>query len=172
MTMNARWRGTGRGAAGRGERGAAAVEFALVGGLYLLSLMMVVELGVLFSVNLTMQYAVREGARYAVVGLSDADPNQANPARYRAVVQKMADSSMGLWDKVSPVITVSTNGGAPHQYATPGDYTASMFGSPGDIVALQLDCSWPLATPLAGAFFTGGVYRFSVGATMRNEAFE
>jgi hypothetical protein len=143
------------------QRGAAAVEFALVGSLYLLLVMAILEFSVMFSVNLTMQYAVREGARAAIVGAPQAD-----------VIRKIQESSMGYWGKVSPVISIATNGGAAHRYGAPGDYTSSMFGGPGDLVALQIECAWPLFTPMVGTFFPGGVYRFTVGAAMRNEAFQ
>jgi hypothetical protein len=36
---------------------------------------------------------------------------------------------------------------------------------------LRLDCSWPVLTPMLRPFFSDGKYRFSVAATMRNEAF-
>lgn len=142
------------------QRGAAIVEFALVGSLYLLLVMAIVEFAVLFSVNLTMQYAVREAARVAVVGQSQAN-----------VVAAIQRSSMGFWSRVSPVISVSTNGAGFHSYASPDAYTPGMFGNAGDLVALQVECRWPLFTPLVGAFFDDGVYRFTVGVTMRNEAF-
>jgi hypothetical protein len=142
------------------QRGAAIVEFALVGSLYLLLVMAILEFAVLFSVNLTMQYAVREAARAAVVGQSQAN-----------VIGTIQRNSMGFWSQVSPVINVSTNGAAFRSYASPDGYTAGMFGNAGDLVALQVECRWPLFTPLLGAFFEGGVYRFTVGVTMRNEAF-
>jgi len=39
------------------------------------------------------------------------------------------------------------------------------------IIVLQLNCAWPMLTPLARPFFAGGTYSFSVAATMRNEGF-
>jgi Flp pilus assembly protein TadG len=148
------------------ERGAAVVEFAIVASVYLLVLIAIIEFGVMFWASLTMQYAVREGARYAITG-------QAEPAstRYQSVINKIQVSSMGLWGKVSPVITVRIDNGAPASYPNSSDYTAGMFGTAGQIVVLQVDCKWPLLTPLIQPFFTGGQYRFSVAATMRNEAF-
>jgi hypothetical protein len=38
-------------------------------------------------------------------------------------------------------------------------------------VVLQLDCAWPVTTPLLSAFFPNGQNNFAVGATMRNEYF-
>lgn len=83
--------------------------------------------------------------------------------RYRAVVQKIKDSSMGFFDKVmnEDDITVTDVDGAP----------VAGFGEPGQTLVITLDCTWPLLTPLVSPFFPEGDYKFTVGATMRNEAF-
>lgn len=139
---------------------------AIVMPVFLLILLGLVEFGMMFFVTLTMQYAVREGARYAITGQSDLDPATAGKQRYAAVIQKITDSSMGMYAKVSPVISVN---GTSYQA---GSYGNAMFGGAGAIVVLQLDCSWTVTTPLISAFFTGGKYKFAVAATMRNEAFQ
>ena len=69
---------------------------------------------------------------------------------------------MGLYGRLDPVISI--HNGA--QYGS-----SAMAGGPGDIVVLQLDCAWPILTPLLMPFFSGGKYRFSVAAAMRREAF-
>jgi hypothetical protein len=145
------------------ERGASAVEFAIVAPLLFFLLFAVIDLCVLFWVNLTMQYAVREGARYAVTGRSDLGP-QGNPQRHLAVIEKIKDSSMGLFERVEPKI----NG---IDYGHAGQYSAGMFGAPGQIFVLRLDGAWPLMSPLVQPFFQDGKYRFSVAATMRNEEY-
>jgi hypothetical protein len=159
-------------AAGR-ERGASIVEFALVAPVFFFLFLAIIEFGVLFWVNLTMQHAVREGARYAVTGQSNLDPNTANQQRYNAVIQDIKNSSMGLYGMLNPTIAVAINGGSLQLYGNAGIYNGGMFGGPGDIVVLQLNCAWPIITPLVKPFFinTGGQYKFSVAATMRNEAF-
>lgn len=158
----------------RHEKGATIVEFALLAPVFLFLLFIIIELGILFWVNLTMQYAVREGARYAITGQSNLDPNAANQQRYLAVIQKIKDSSMGLYTRVNPTIVVNAVSQAP------GSYNNSMFGGSDSIVVLQLDCTWPVATPawrLMSLLSPGnqanppGQYAFSVAATMRNEAF-
>jgi len=146
------------------QRGASAVEFAIVAPLLFFLLMAIVDLCVLFWVNLTMQHAVREGARYAVTGLADLDQNAQNQQRYLAVIQKIKDSSMGLFDRVKPEI----NG---IDYGDPTHYNAGMFGTSGQIFVLKIDCQWPVFTPLLQPFFQNGIYHFSVAATMRNEGF-
>lgn len=149
------------------QRGSSIIEFALIAPAFLLLLFGAIELGLMFWVNITMQHAVREGARYAITGQSGLDPDTADPERYRAVVQAIKDNSMGLFDKAGAVISVNNK-----SYADSAAYSATMFGQPGDILVLQLDCAWPFATPLMRPFFDDGTYHFSVAATMRNEAFK
>lgn len=153
------------------QSGATIVEMAIITPLFLLLLLALVEFGLVFFTTLTMQFAVREGARYAVTGQSNLDPNTANQQRYAAVIQKIRSSSMGLYDglgedgKSGP--TISVNGTAYQSSA----YGNAMFGSAGSIVVLQLDCYWKVATPVVSSFFPGGKYHFAVAATMRNEFF-
>lgn len=147
----------------RGQRGATIVEFAIIAPLFLLLVIGIVEISMVFFANLTMQHAVREGARYAVTGQSNLDPSSSSQQRYLAVIQMIKNSSMGMYDQVSPVISVTNSSG------TTG---ASMFGNPGDIVVISLDCNWTLVTPMIGAFFPNGKAHFTVAATMRNESFQ
>jgi Flp pilus assembly protein TadG len=148
----------------KGQSGSTVVEFAIIAPLLLFVICMIIDLGLMFWVNLTMQYAVHEGARYAVTGQDNLDPDSANQQRYLAVIQDIEDSSMGLYTLVNPAISVTVNG-------VPVANGTNMFGGPGDLVVLQLNCTWSLLTPLIAPFFKGGAYSFSVAATMRNEGF-
>ena len=159
----------------RRMRGVAAVEFALVAPLLFMLLFGIIDLALMFSVNLTMQYAVREGTRYAVTGQSDLDPNADGPQRYIAVIEKIKLSSMGMYDQLQPRITVTNYGNDGSHASTasydPGAPEASIFGAPGDIIVLQLNnCTWTRLTVLA-PLFKDGKYTFDVATTMRNEAF-
>lgn len=149
----------------RRESGATIVEMAIVAPVFLLVLLALVELSLMFFATLTMQYAVREGARYAITGQNNLDPNTASQQRYAAVIAKMRDSSLGFYDKLNP--TISVNGTA---YSS-SSYSNGMFGNAGDIVVLRLDTDWPVTTPLLSTFFANGKYHFAVAATMRNEYF-
>lgn len=144
----------------RWQRGASAVEFALVAPLFFLLLFSIVDFSAMMWANLTMQHAVREGARYAITGQSSS------PQRYQAVLAKIHDSSLGVYDMSNATVSTWVNG-------TSQSNGNSMFGGAGDIVVIEVNCSWPLLTPMVAAFFksTGGKYNFSVAATMRNEAF-
>lgn len=77
---------------------------------------------------------------------------------------------MGLYSLVSPSYVITING-ATQSYNTQTSYSTGMFGNPGDIVVLQINCIWPLLTPLVKPFFANGKFSFSVAATMRNEGF-
>lgn len=135
----------------RQQRGAAAVEFAMVASVFFLLLFALLEFSLMFWVNLTMQHAVREGARYAVTGRVDLDPED-DKTRERAVVEKIRASSMGLYNRVCNLVD-------------------NNFGAPERVTTIAIRCDWPIVTPLVQPFFTGGKYAFTVSATMRNEAF-
>jgi Flp pilus assembly protein TadG len=148
------------------QSGATLVEMAIVMPILLLVLLALVEFGMMFFVTLTMQYAVREGARYAITGRNNLDPNTSSQQRYAAVIEKIRDSSMGMYDKLAPVISVN---GTSYQAS---GYGNAMFGGAGSIMVLRLDCSWTVTTPLISRAFTNGKYTFAVAATMRNEFFQ
>lgn len=150
----------------RRERGSAVVEMALIAPVAILLLIGIIEFSMVFFATLTMQYAVREGARYGITGRTDLDPATANQQRYLAVIQAIKNNSMGFYEKVNPVISVNGT-----TYASSSAYSTTMFGGADDIVVLRLDCTWALSTPLISAFFSGGQYKFAVAATMRNESY-
>lgn len=142
------------------RRGGTLLEFALVAPVLLLLFLAILELAILFWVSLTMQHAVREGARLAVTGAGGA-------MREALVMQRIAEQSMGLHGLVHPVLHV--NGvRAPSDGANP---PPGLFGTGGGMLLLRLDCRWPVATPLLRPML-GEAFQFSVAASMRNEAFE
>lgn len=147
------------------QSGATIVEMAIVAPVFLLVLLALVELSLMFFTTLTMQYAVREGARYAITGQSNLDPATSSQQRYAAVIQKIRDSSLGMYDKLAPTISVN---GTAYPSST---YSSGMFGAAGGVIVLQLDSDWIVTTPLLSRFFTNGKYYFAVAATMRNEYF-
>jgi Flp pilus assembly protein TadG len=135
-------------------RGAAAVEFALVATVLFTLLGAIADFGYLFYVNLTMQHAVREGARVGVINGSLA------PA-----IDAMKAQSMGLWDSVSPTVTIERIDGSGGVVKLP----PNSFGSSSDIVVFTVDCTSPLLTGFIKPVFPNGQYQFTVSATMRIE---
>jgi Flp pilus assembly protein TadG len=159
------------------EKGAASVEFALAALFFITVMFAIIEFGYLYWVNLTMQHAVREGARYAAVtGLSGftATP-QATQAQQRcdAVEGAIKANSMGLYNRVSPSLTysiVETDGTITPKSSCLDATLTPQFNT--KIIMIKLVCILPLITPIMQPFFTNGEYTFSVSATMKNEAFK
>lgn len=149
----------------RNQSGAAGVEFALVAPIFFLLFFSVADFSLMMFANLTMQNAVRTGARYAVTGQNNMDPNTSQPQRNAAIQAVIQNSSMGIYSMANASISTWVN----KVSQTSG--SSGMYGSAGDIVIIQVDCSWPLLTPMVAAFFPDAHYHFSVAATMRNEAF-
>lgn len=147
------------------ERGATLVEMAIIAPVFFLILLSLIELSMMFFATLTMQYAVREGARYAITGQSNLDPATGAQQRYAAVIASIRDNSLGMFDMLAPVISVNGT-----SYAS-NAYTSGMFGAAGTIIVLQLDCTWGVTTPFLSSVFSDGKYHFAVAATMRNEYF-
>jgi len=146
------------------EHGAALVEFALLAPLFLLLIFSAIEVGLMLFTQMTMQYALREGVRYAVVnhGVTGASPD------FNLVVQTIRDGSMGFYDSLNPVYEVSIDG---HKttYTNPAAFGSGMFGARGAVVRVQLNLSWPLVTPLVQTALGMHDYHFSVATTMQNE---
>lgn len=147
------------------QSGATIVEMAIIAPVFLLILLSLIELSMMFFATLTMQYAVREGARYAVTGQSNLDPATSNQQRYNAIIADISNNSLGMYAKLAPVISVN---GTSYSSST---YSNGMFGAAGAIIVLQLDCYWVVTTPFLSGLFTNGKYHFAVAATMRNEYF-
>lgn len=152
------------------QKGQTLVEFALVLPVLFLLIFGIVDLGVMFYVNLTMQYAVYQGTRYAVTGRSDLGTD-----RKSALITKIKNSSNGLYDKnmhvpKDPEIFVITPSKVTFNNYTGTPITGNP-GRPDDIIVVSLTYTWPLLTPMFKPFFLGGNYTFTVKSTMKNESF-
>ncbi len=152
---------------GHPQRGVALVEFALVAVLFFTLLLSMIDFAYLFFGNLSMQHAVREGARYAVTGATtDPKVNRCDAAKAR-----MSEQSMGFFTRSTATIdykVINTTTGNLEPTATP-------CGEKNDIVVLTVHCKLPLLTPFLAPFFKDGnkigVYSFAVSTAMKNEAF-
>lgn len=150
------------------QRGAAMIEFAIVASLLLSLLLAIVDFGQLFWTNLTMQHAVREGARYAVTGQSGLAPLPTSPtARCDAALAKIREQAMGLYERTSARAVFKTV--APD--GTIRTLGAGTCYGAGQIIIVQVDAAARVWTPILASLFSGGEYRFSVATTMKNEAF-
>jgi Flp pilus assembly protein TadG len=147
------------------RKGQTTVEFALTALLLFAFLFAIIDLAVMFYVNLTMQHAVREGTRFAITG---------PPGDRRVLLtEKIREHSYGLYDKNAlpqrdPTVSVLT----PTSTTGFVNYTGTPIADTGrqkQIIIVSLNYAWPLLTPTLKPFFTDGRYTFTVRATMKNE---
>ena len=98
----------------RDRSGAAAVEFALVGPLFILTILGTMEIGMILSTEALMEGAVRDAARYGVTGQDEAE-------RLSIIQDIIADRTIGLVNTDDAQIDVLTYGsfdviGAPEPF--------------------------------------------------------
>lgn len=151
-------------------KGQTTVEFALTAVVLLSVLFAIIDLAMMFYVNLTMQNAVREGARYAITGQMGTSVD-----RRTAMIQKIKECSCDLYNKNAlaqkdPTVSILTPANTnPTPFYNYTGQQVSNTGSPDQIITVRLTYAWPLMTPVLKPFFTGGSYTFTASATMKNE---
>ncbi len=154
----------------RQKKGTSTVEFTFIILLVLAAIFLIVDLGLMLYVNLTMQHAVREGARYAITGQDNLSP----AGRRAAVIQRIKNSSIGLCDRhpCTPVFYRLDSGNALIEIPfDASDPKSRDVGDPLEVIIISLDYSWPLITPMVRPFFSDGSFSFTVRSAMRNEPF-
>lgn len=90
----------------RDERGTVAIEFAFVLVLFLSILFGIMAFGFQFAARIALSYAVAEGGRSAVAGLTSAE----RQARASDAVTRVLTSFAPLLDPTKATITVSSEG--------------------------------------------------------------
>lgn len=140
-------------------RGQAMVEFILVAPLYFLLTFAVIDFGRMFFVQMTVQQAVQEAARYASTGQHLPNPNVPgqNLSRVASITAEVQQDAVGA--TITNVQISSLAGGV------------GSAGGPGDTVTVSVTTNLALMTPMVGNFFPNGVYTFVSSATFRNEPF-
>jgi Flp pilus assembly protein TadG len=151
------------------RKGQTTVEFALVALLVFSLLFVLLDLGMMFYVNLSMQHAVREGVRHVVVG------QEKHQELRSALITTIRDCSGGLYDKnvysKGDVLTVTVRDSRNFSNYS-GRIDSEATGPSGEVIMVSLNYSWPLMTPFLKPLFTDGNYTFTVRATMRNESWD
>lgn len=93
----------------RGERGATALEFALVAPVFLLFILGIVDFGRLFWVKNLMQYGAEQTARYAMVSPSATDTD----------LETYANTEVGdLQDGIAYAVNTETIDGVKYRIIT------------------------------------------------------
>lgn len=174
--------------------GAAAVEFALVSMFLVVSLMGIMELGMIYFVSSNMEGAVRDAARYGTTGQTPAAESRA-----QYIVDIANNRTLGLLSLTTSNVTTKVYGtfaqvGQPEQFTDrngngkydPGepftdtngngvwdaDQGISSTGSAGQIVVYTISYDWPLMFGYMFQFFGGKpTLHLSASDAIRNEPY-
>jgi len=152
-----------------GERGATAVEFALVAPIFFLLIFAILEFGWYFFVEHTVHFATREGTRLALVGtqLNDAGGNPMS--REASITSTIKDSAALAVDPDNLLISIYPVGAG---YADPAGWETTVnAGAGGDYMRVRTRYTYTFVTPLIRAFFPGGTRVITASTLFRNELF-
>jgi len=143
----------------RSTEGQTILEFALVFMLFMFLVFGVFDFGHLFYVEMMVQNAVQEAARYGSTGNHLPDPN--NPGKDLSRVDSIISTlqQCPLNPDITNVQISSANGGK------------DSAGGPGDMMTITVTSSVPLLTPLIAGLFNQGRYTFNTSVTIKNEPF-
>ncbi len=145
----------------RRSGGQAMVEFAIVATMFFFLIFAVLDFGRLFLVQMDVQEAVQEAARYASTGNHLPDPK--NPGQTLSRIQSITDeaeqSAIGWGANITNVQISSLQGGA------------GSAGGPGDLVTISMTVSLNLLTPIVARGFPKGAYTFVSSSSVKNEPF-
>jgi Flp pilus assembly protein TadG len=160
----------------RAERGATAVEFALVSIPFLLLVMAMIELGLVFLVSLSLENAIIDVGRTIRTG--EAQGAKLTAAGFKtAVCNKMS----WLGDRCAGALSLDvrtyadfTSVGASAASATAPNPTAWDPGQAGSIVLVRGYYTWPLVTPLmnTGLQSADGKRTIYAATAFMNEPYE
>lgn len=142
-------------------KGQAMVEFLLVAPLFFFLLFAVFDYGRLFLVQMDVEEAVQEAARYASTGNHLPNPNNPgqNLSRVESITQVAEQAAYGMGLDVANLQISSVGGGT------------GSAGGPSDTVTISLTSNLKLMTPIIARLFTNGQYTFTSSATVKNEPF-
>jgi len=144
----------------RSEEGQTVVEFAIVSLLFIFLVFAIMDFGHLCFVQVEVQSALQEAARYGSTG--NHLPNPAIPGTTLSRVISITDIfQQNVLGVQTPSIQVSSLSGG-----------STSAGGPGDMLTISATVAMPLMTPLIARMFPGGEYTFTTSTTIMNEPFQ
>lgn len=152
-----------------GRKGVTIVEFALVLPLLLLLVFAILDFGLYFFIQHTVQFATREGVRLALVGRTIND-TAGNPlSREASIVKTITDkAAMAVQPGALQISIYPVNA----DYGDPANWQNTQdAGTPGSYMRVRTRTYYRFITPLIGAFFADGRLLVEAQATYRNELF-
>jgi Flp pilus assembly protein TadG len=158
----------------RNGKGSSLVEFAMVFPLLMVLIFAVMDFGVYFFIQHSMQFATREGVRLALVGRTIADPNNpstqlSREASIAQMIRSKASVAVRPADVSVYVFPVDATFTDPSGWQT----AAPNAGLAGSYMRVKTRYTYQLITPLAlvGFILPSKLRVIEVQATYRNELF-
>lgn len=133
------------------DRGAAAVEFALVSLLLFLLLFGIIEFGLYFAQNLALSNGARQGARYGVVPNTDSAGNSTSTCAAITTEVQDASGTIGVsGPNVQVRVELNGNSSPPIcPYSSVGTSTIPCASaSPGSSLTVTAKATTPVLVPL------------------------
>ena len=146
----------------RKQRGALVLEMAIVGSIFTMMLLGIMDFGRIYYCESTLKYAVSQGARFATTGAVLEDENSDAMSREDSIIymiRQLAGFSDLTVDDIG--MTAVTSDGA----------TVAGAGGPGDVVTVRAAYRVEVISPYLFPFFDEGRYEFEALTSFRNEEF-
>ncbi len=143
----------------RSEEGQSLVEVAFAFVVFIFLCFAIFDFGHLFFVEMDVQNAIQEAARYGSTGNHLPDPKHPGNTLSRAtsIIDTLENDAMGV--NISSIQVASLDGGS------------GSGGGPGDMLTVSATVNMPLITPLIAQMFPNGQYTFNASITVKNEPF-
>lgn len=151
------------------QRGVTIVEFALVLPLLVIMMFMIVDFGIYFFAQHTIQFATREGARLALVGRTITDAGGQPLSREASVVKQIQDCAKIVIP--ASKLQISLYPIDPDLSDPTGWQTTQDAGLPGSYMRVRARYDYKFITPFLGAMVNDGKLPVTAQATYRNEFF-
>jgi Flp pilus assembly protein TadG len=142
----------------RSEEGNSLVEFSAVAFMFIFLMFAIFDFAHLFFVEMDVQNALQEAARYGSTGNhlpSPTNPNQ-TLSRVTSIIDTLQNDAFAV--NISN-IQVSSAG------------TSNSAGGPGDMLTVSTTVSMPLMTPMIARLFPNGQFTYTTSVTIMNEPF-
>ncbi len=140
----------------RDRRGATALEFALVGPVFIVMLLMAFEFAIQLAVDLALSYGAGAAARYAITGaVTGTSGTKGSNSTNDTTIRNLIVSSTGNLLDPSRVVVSATSYSNPSSYAAGSGMTSGSNGYSGSVVVYSITYAQPFLTGLPALVHSG-----------------
>lgn len=134
----------------RDRRGTTALEFAIVGPVFIALMLMAFDFAVQLAVDLALNYGTAAAARYAITGaITGTSGSGGSNATNNAAIANVIVSSTGGWLNLSRVMVTATSYANPGSYAAGTGKVSGSNGVGGNVVVYSISYTQPFLTGMA-----------------------